>query len=551
MTRILLLFVLAMSCGGGDDPSVPPPGNGGGTPFWTQLDFSQAEDLGYQPRYRSDTERVPPGQITLVDVTEEAGLGNAVSGGNIHGVGAAFADINGDDLPDIVVVGGKTIINEQLFPPLLYLNQGDGTFRDATAESGLAAILDGRDCYSVAAGDYDGDGDRDLYVGAQPTDVLLRNCTDGSGVCFEDATTVAGAGGPPSDSSLTVTGSGKIVSFGDFDSDGDLDLVSASKTLPRPYAYLLRNNGDGTFTDISVETEVRAARSGNPCAVMWSDYDNDGDPDLWIWNDRGGHILLRNEAGERFEDVTELSGLDQVGIRNPMGIDAADIDHDGDLDYYISNIKNNPLLRNNGDGTFTDITHSAGTAGEYGWGLAFEDFNNDSFADIFVAQEDNMPNLLFQNLGVVPSVFHRIEIPRIAAIHRGNAHNVAVAFADYNRDGKVDVLTAMTDGSRVTLYRNDTDMGSNQWLHVAVRDADAGESTEGIGARVAVKTGDLIQFRDITGGSSRASQNQLSVRFGLRNYTGAEWVAVVWPSGRQIIVTGVEGGQRLVLPRPQ
>ena len=402
--------------------------------------------------------------------------------------------------------------------------------------------------FPIATGDYNGDGAIDVYVGAQPNDVLLRNCATGNDVCFEDATAAAGAGGPASNPALVNDGKSKVVAFGDFDADGDLDIVSSSSTLPRPYAYQLRNNGDGTFTDVSADTGIEADPSGNPCAVMWSDYDNDGDADMWIWNDRGGHILLRNEDGERWEDVTESSRLDEINITHPMGIDSADIDHDGDLDYYISNIGNNPLLRNNGDGSFVDITRDAGTGGNYGWGLAFEDFDGDSFADIFVAQEDNRPNLVFHNRGESPPAFDRIEVPHIPVQDTGSSHNVAAGFADFDRDGRVDVVTANTDGSRITLYRNETNVGSNNWLHVKVRVPDGPESRDGIGARIGVKTGDLIQFRDIKGGSSRASQNELSVRFGLGNYTGAEWVAVMWPSGRQIIVSGVEGGQQLVLP---
>jgi hypothetical protein len=309
----------------------------------------------------------------------------------------------------------------------------------------------------------------------------------------------------------------------------------------------LRNEGDGTFEDISAETGVKANPSGNPCAVMWSDYDNDGDSDLWIWNDRGGHILLQNQGGARFEDATESSALDEVDITHPMGIDTADIDHDGDLDYYISNIGSNPLLRNNGDGTFSDITEHAGTEGRYGWGLAFEDFDNDTYADIFVAQEDNLPHLVFHNLGSAPPAFEQMEISHIPIRDTVGAHNVAVAFADYDRDGRVDVLTANTDGTRLTLYRNQTETSAQGWLHVAVQPDIGPESRDGVGARIGIKTGELVQFRDITGGSSRASQNQHTVRFGLGNFTGADWVAVLWPSGRQIIWTNVAAGQLITL----
>ena len=223
-----------------------------------------------------------------------------------------------------------------------------------------------------------------------------------------------------------------------------------------------------------------------------------------------------------------------------MGIDGADLDHDGDVDYYVSNIRNNPLLRNDGDGTFTNVTGSAGTGGDFGWGLGFEDFNLDSHPDIFVAQEDNLPFLVFTNSGAAPLSFSRSDFSHIAVSNTGRAHNVAVAFADYDRDGRTDVLTATTDGSRVSLFRNATDVGSHAWLEVIVSEAPDSGAAGGATARVLVKTGDLVQFREIYGGSSRASQNALGARFGLGDWTGAEYVAVQWPNGAQSVVTGVD-----------
>lgn len=528
-----------------------------GGPFWTPLDFVDTVDLGHSVQMTPEAERIPPGPIELVDVTASAGLGAAIGGGNTHGVGISFADIDGDELPDIFVANGRNNRDGQQYASALYLNLGDGTFRNATIEAGILNALDGIDCYSVTAGDYDGDGDMDLYLGAQPTDILLENCGQVGAPCFVDVTDQVGAGGPPSDPAGVSNGKSKVVTFGDYDNDGDLDIASASKTLPAPRAYLLRNDGENGFTDVTAETGMKAHDDGNPCAIMWSDYDNDGDVDLQIWNDRGWHVLLRNQDGQTLEDVTRDSGLDAVQITNPMGIDAADIDHDGDLDYYVSNIGDNPLMLNDGDGTFTDITSSAGTGGEFGWGLAFEDLDHDTYADIFVAQEDNLPHLVFHNRATEPPTFTRIEVEHAQIQDSSEAHNVAVGFADYDRDGRVDVVAATTDGSGVQLYRNQTDTGSNHWLHVIVRPKDDPDgtprpgSTDGIGARVGVMTGDLLQFRDITGGSSRASQNQLSVRFGLGDHDGADWIAVLWPSGDYYIVENVPGDQTLILPLAQ
>lgn len=523
----LVVCVLVAGCSG----ELPP--NGGGNPFWVEVDTTGGTDLGHT------VERVDGAPAQMLDfrlVTDEAGLGGAASGGNTHGVGIAFVDLTGDDWPDIFVASGVDHGGTS-FPPSFWVNQGDGTFVNRTAEAGFD-VLGNKNLFSVAAADYDSDGDIDLYLGESRTDILMTNAGDGT---FTDVTTAAGAGGPPSEPELFGDGRSKVVAFGDFDGDGHLDIVSASSALPAEYAYLLRNDGDGTFTDITESSGVFSAPSGNPCAVLWSDYDADGDQDLWIWNDRGDHVLLDNEDGTRFSDVTERAS--DVSIRHPMGIDGADIDHDGDLDYYVSNIGNNPLLRNNGDGTFSDITGEAGTGGQYGWGLAFEDFDLDGWPDIFVAQEDNRPHLLFHHSGTVPPTFTEIGVRHPAVMSTGRAHNVAAGFADYDKDGRVDVVTAGTDGSKIQLYNNRTDVGGNHYLHVAVRGARRG----GVTARVLVKTGDLVQFRDITGGSSRASQNEHTVRFGLGPYSGAEWVVVLWPDGEHRVWRNVEGNREITL----
>jgi hypothetical protein len=524
------------------------PPDVGGEPLWTDLDGAGAVDLGEPTGEVPPADRMQPGPITLAEVTDAAGLAEVAAGGNTHGVGIAFVDIDGDDWADIVLVNGTNNATGDTYPSRLLRNRGDGTFEDVSTTSGLAAILDGIDGYSIAAGDLDGDGDIDLYIGAQPTDILLRNRGDGT---FEDATSATGAGGPASDPTLVSNGKSKVVNIGDFDNDGHLDLVSASSTLtpPSPGAYLLRNRGDGTFEDVTQQSGIRIHPTGNPCAVMWSDYDTDGDRDLQIWNDRGGHVLLRNDGGA-LVDVTTTSKLDEVLIRHPMGIDAADIDHDGDLDYYVSNIGDNPLLRNNGNGTFVDITDLSGTSGQYGWGLGFEDFDNDGLADIFVAQEDDRPELVFHNRGGAPPAFDRIEVPHRPVLDQNAAHNVAVGFADYDHDGRTDVVTARTDGSNITLYRNETELGTHGWLHVSI-ETEPGEleTTDGIGARVAVGTGELIQFLDITGGSSRASQTEHTARFGLGHVRGADWVGVLWPTGRQALLRNVGADQRLRITR--
>jgi hypothetical protein len=193
-------------------------------------------------------------------------------------------------------------------------------------------------------------------------------------------------------------------------------------------------------------------------------------------------VLLHNLGDGTFEDFENQA--DRTSIRNPMGIDGADLDRDGDLDYYVSNIGSHPLLINNGDGTFTDETAAWGSTGDFGWGLAFEDFDLDGWTDL------------------------------------------------YDNDGRVDVIWARTDGSPITVHHDETEVGGRHWLTVDVPETPETGERGGIGARVVVKVGGTLQFRDLTGGSSRASENALSVRFGLDGWDGADVVFVAWPDGR-------------------
>jgi hypothetical protein len=554
-TVFLAAIVAAAGCtgivsggGGGDDDArdgpdgAPPPNEGSfDAPYvWTPIDLDDAVDLGFQAAPIPDGEQQAPGAVTLTEVADAAGLGGSVAGGNSHGVGVGFIDIDNDGFEDIFLANGAGT------PSAVYRNDGDGTFTDVTASSGVGAILGTSDTYSVAAADYDRDGDYDIHVTAHPRDFLLRNDGDGT---FTDGTVAAGAGGPASQQPGSAS---KIGAWGDYDGDGLIDLAVASSTFTDidTNGYLLRNGGDGTFTDVTADTGFHAAATGNPCAVMWTDFDSDGDQDVWIWNDRGDNIrnraLLRND-GAAFTNITEAARITEVVAGNPMGIDGADVDHDGHLDYYVSDIGGSPFLYSDGDGTFRDIQDVTGARGDYGWGLGFEDFNADTWSDVFLAQEDERPYLTFTNLATSPPSFDRQEWPHGPI---GDGHNVAAAFADFDRDGRTDAVTAGTGGQRMNLYRNTTDLGTARWLEVRVPDTPGTGARGGISGRVLVKTGNLVQFRDLTGGSSRASQNAMSVRFGLGQWTGAEWVAVLWPDGRQLVVRNVEGNRVLDLPGP-
>jgi hypothetical protein len=336
------------------------------------------------------------------------------------------------------------------------------------------------------------------------------------------------------------------VGLGDYDGDGNLDVASASNTFGtfEPNLYVLRGLGDGTFEDVTDATGAFAPADGTPCAVMWTDHDADGRGDLAVWNDFGdpnaNRVLLRHTSGV-FTDVSgEVGWTNALGA--PMGIDAADIDRDDWVDVFVGDAGDGMLLLSNADGTWIDWTTAAGIDTPNAWGLGFEDLDADGWWDLFAAQSGVFSHLVYRHLRSDPPTFEETEIlhPVIAL------GNVAAAFADYDHDADVDIAIAGTGGEAVSLLRNDTVRGTARWLEVRVDAAPASAATGGVTARVVVSVGGEILWRDITGGSSRASQNALSARFGLGHHTGADWVGVLWPDGRQIVATNVAGNATLL-----
>jgi len=510
--------------GDGPPPDAPPPDASPDTFVAAPLPPSQIRDGG---------------PIEFEDVTDAAGLSGAVTLASQHAGGVVFTDLDGDGWPDIFLANGKDGLTPAQLPSAMYHNNGDRTFSDVTARAGLA--LPGIDTYSAAAGDVDNDGYVDLYVAAVPTNLLLHNNGDGT---FRDVTASANAGGPPFTAQqldARFSFASRVVAMGDFDGDGWLDLVSAGSMAVPPYIVLLRNNGDGTFRDVTTASRVAIPTYGNPEVVLWTDYDNDGDIDLFIWDDTGDQILLRNDGGV-FTDVTRASRVRNIAAGNSMGIDVADIDHDGYLDYFVSQIGNTVLAHYNGNGTFTDLGAALGLQSEWGWGIGFQDFDADGWVDILEAQIGGLPNLLYRNRG--NRSFQRFERFPSYGNPSNPDTNVSIAFADYDHDGAVDALFASSAGTHVHLLRNLTDRGSRAWLHVTLEGGWPGaDNTTGVGARVSVKTGNLVQFRDIEAGCNHLSQSELGVHFGLGDWNGAEEVRVRWPSGRQSLLTNVRGNQ--------
>ena len=447
-------------------------------------------------------------QTTFTDVTKKAGVGHEGSGW-----GTAFGDYNNDGYIDIYVANNGANV--------LYCNNGDGTFTEITKEAGVGDIR-----WSIGAifGDYDNDGDIDIYVeNAGGGNALYRNNGDGT---FTDVTDDAGVG-------HNVTG--HAAAFFDYDNDGYLDIYV---TIDGPPNILYHNNGDGTFSNATSAAGVGA--TGTSVGIAFGDYDNDGHLDIYVgnfWKDTD--VLYRNNGDGTFTDVTDEAGVTKK--LSTGGVAFGDYDNDGHLDIYVGNGDGaNVLYRNNGDGTFTDVTDEA-NVGHTGAAdnVAFGDYDNDGYLDIYVvngtiyAREE--VDVLYRNNG--DGTF--IDVTDEAGIG-GEGPGIGVAFGDYNNDGFLDIY--VSNGSMLkaanVLYRNNGNM--NDWLHIKI--VGTKSNKDGIGARVKVVAGALSMIRQV-GGDSAYSQNSLPVEFGLGRNTEADLVEIRWPSGIVDTFTNVRANQ--------
>ncbi|MGB6430283.1 MAG: CRTAC1 family protein [Candidatus Acidiferrales bacterium] len=508
----------------------------------------------------------------LVDITDSTGIEfNHLSSPEQKYIvesmsgGVALIDYDRDGWPDIYFTNAQSVdmaLAGKKARSALYHNNHDGTFTDVTDKAGV-----GYPCWAMGAvvGDFDNDGWPDLLVTCYGGVVLYHNNGDGT---FTDVTKQAGL----SNDSGWATGA----TFAEIDGDGRLDLFvshyvdfhlddlpafGSGKTcqyrginvqcgprgLRRSPDILYHNNGDGTFTDVSQSAGVGAPRNSFGLTAVWSDFDEDGHPALFVANDGEANYLYRNDGNGHFTDIAYSAGtaVNEDGAEQAnMGIALGDYMHTGRFSVLITHFSDEyaTLFRNDGGMNFTDVSYPSGiapsTAPYVGWGDGFFDFDNDGWPDVLIVnghvypQVDTAeagakyrePKLLFlnQHNGTFKDISKlagpAIQIPQVS---RG------AAFGDLFNDGRIDIVVENLDGAPMVL-RN-VGATSNHWVSFEL--AGTKSNRLAIGARVKVTAGSLVQTDEVRSGSSYLSQNDLRLHFGLGAHDHIDRVEIHWPSG--------------------
>jgi enediyne biosynthesis protein E4 len=499
------------------------------------------------------------------------------------GGGAALFDYDNDGLLDLFLVNGAPLTDPtpkgtipqktgQQFWNRLYHQKRDGTFEDVTEKAGLEGSGYGM---GVAVGDYDNDGNADLFVTAYGGNRLYHNNGDGT---FTDVTERAGVGGG---------GWSTSAAWVDLDNDGLLDLIVLRymewdfgdiwcgphqpgfrsycdpKLFPPATPLVYHNDGDGHFTEIS--KRIGLSKPGKGLGIAFADYDRDGHLDICVANDSMFQFFYHNKGDGTFEEVGLMAGVSvdgEGGTYAGMGVDFADYDNDGLPDLLITDLGNQAyaLYKNNGDGTFTYTTFASGLADitrpHSGWGVRFMDVDNDGWKDLLIAQGHDMdnvelttPNLRYRE----PPILIRNTGGKFADISRsgGSVFNEpwvgrGMALGDIDNDGRLDAVITTNDGA-VHILRNET-ITRNHWLilklvgHRSNRDA--------IGAEVKLTTSKGIQFQTVTTAGSYLSSSDKRVHFGLGAEGVAEKVEIRWPSGIVQALEAVPADQILQVDEP-
>ncbi|MCC7202337.1 MAG: VCBS repeat-containing protein [Nitrospirae bacterium] len=519
---------------------------------------------------------VPSGHAVFSDYTERSGIDflhhqaedviNSLP--QVIGSGVCLFDYDNDGNMDVYLVNGSGYTYYYGEKPwwhkapsnALYHNEGNGRFTNVTKQAGVGYTGWGMGC---AAADYDNDGHRDLYVTYYGKNVLYKNNGNGT---FTDVTDTAGVGGNKEKWSTSSA-------WVDYDNDGWLDLyvvnyvkfdkymnpgefnsayqmptalLMNSKIYTGSANILFHNNKDGTFTDVTKKAGVEDS-AGKGLGVVFSDFNNDGRPDLYVVNDGARNILFRNNGDGTFTDIGGEAGVDTP--LSGMGVAAGDYDNDGDFDIFSTYpaSETNILYRNEGSQgregrlAFKDVTVASGLGedagiGYFGWGAEMFDYDNDGHPDLFVANGNPNPdfdnprttvgqrNQLFRNDGngifrdVSDSAGDGLKIIRSS---RG------AAFGDIDNDGDIDIVIN-NNNNYASVLRND---GGNSGNFLTIRLKGTKSNRDGIGARVTVTAGSLVMLQEVRSGSGYLSQSDLRLHFGMNEERKADRIVIQWPSG--------------------
>ncbi len=526
-----------------------------------------------------------PAGVRFTDVTEQANVRfkhvstpekryivESMSGG------VALFDYDADGYLDIYFVNSLTVDlvkSKGKTKSVLYRNRGDGTFMDVTEKAGVGDIGWGM---GAAVGDYNNDGFADLYVTCVGPNHLFKNNGDGT---FTDVTEKAQVGDPRWSAGA---------SFVDYDRDGLLDLFVANyvsfdfNNLPEfgkdktcqfkgvavqcgPRGMrgdgdsLYRNNGDGTFTDVTKKAGVSDPNGYYGMGVISSDFDEDGLIDIFVANDSTPNFLYHNNGDGTFKEIGFISGtaLNENGAaQGCMGVTVADYNHDSRLDLFITNFDDdyNVLYRNDGQNSFTDASYSARVAAVslpyVGWGTRFFDYDSDGWVDLFVANGHVYPqinnfhqrNFVHRNNrdGTFTEMAEQLGAP-FALKHAARG----AAFGDVDNDGDVDIVISNLGGEAQVL-RND---GGNANNAVLIKTVGVRSNRDGIGARVKVVSGDLVQKDEVRSGDSYISQSDFRLHFGLERRTKVDLIEIRWPSGAIDKITNAKANKLITIKEGQ
>jgi hypothetical protein len=517
----------------------------------------------------------PPGLFTDaarargMDFTETNGADGSFKMIETTPGGCAFVDVDGDSWLDIVLIQSGATPGTPLVTKRptckLYRNQGDGTFRDTTQDAGLA--FDQGYAQGVTVGDYDNDGAPDLFITAYDGCFLLHN--DGHGR-FRDISAKAGVSEKGRHRWATSA------AFGDYDGDGHLDLIvlhyvpwtpqtdktctdtRGRKAYCSPEVYrteapaLYHNNGDGTFTDVTAPMGL-AGVHGRGLAVLWTDLDDDGKPDLLIANDLQPNMALKNE-GRRFREVGLTSGLaygPDGETLSGMGLAAGDLDALGRECYAVTNFSGQPhtlYAPGSAPGLFEDVTYRSGIGQPslpfLAFGIEFADLDRDGLKDIVIGNGHIDPNVADSTVGVTYKqpklIFHNDGKLRFSRLTDGLGDAATprvtrgLAVGDFDNDGRLDILANNHNDDAELLHNESRD--TNHWAGFQLEGVSC--NRDAAGATMTITAGGVRRFARCRLASSYASSSDKRLFFGLGTATAIKAIEVVWPDGKRQRVSG-------------